>query len=576
MSAEQDSQLSRDGFIELLIKELQFQKQSQGNSDGFFTGIAATDVSDIPISSAMDIFQKLCYDYPLISNYDFRSFLEELGLYRQGKAEPIFQHYFNLNNIRFLSNLSYFVFHENDENHNSLAEISIIKGKAGDTKNQLIGKSRKEILSSFLQEIFFEFPLFILKETNQSRLCNLLSPLNEENESIFEYFSIIKERTRKEEKELSSSSTSSLSSSFFCLHHYKWNELFQMYHQFILQGNSSLLITGMNFRIEAGESTFSMTDRFASIPSMLSVIKLFVDIGTSPSAKSLSSSTLKISEKEITNLSDYLFSLELLSSDNQIVYSNCKDIINHLSFVFIDLLCHFPELFPIYFPKLSEILIQPYLQSHTSSVSPSPFSSFLFFLLLSMLKNLSVFITNEEDYHLSSIVDGSASTTSKISTTKKEIAVDKKSSEKEEVTIEGKKTEKNKKKITTPQSLKVIKETIRKFLISNDHLSLFISYLESSLPSSTPDSNIADVTDNEIEVYGYFTELAELLIGGTRIVSSLTKSTFSALITSRLLYHLLMIYQKIISIYLVQLRRPSEYSSSSSKNSAVLWNLSVK
>jgi flagellar motility protein MotE (MotC chaperone) len=543
-SKASDKNVSRDDFIQFLIAELGSQKQSQGNVDGFFTGKAL---------STAEIYQKLCFDYPLVNDPDFRYFVDEICALRKGHLlnDVDFPSKFNFNE-KFMSNLSYFVFH--DEN--------------GSTKE------RKEIIGILIKEIYLEYPSHLLSLT-QKEISQYLNPVSAILYNL--------ESPVKTEKSLS------------------WHEILLLFKDYLLQANSSLLTTGLKSLLEHPPSPQldnnkgEKKNNVLSFHSLLSVIKLLKETISYQKATNSSSSSSpnnnKDKKKKIKTLSEYLLSLDFFPSstssksaalsleESQILMKNftvIKELLSHLIYVVVDLLCQYPVYFTIYFPLLADIMLE---KESFQTAADLPIGLFYgnYLFIFSVCKNINQFFASEEEFlSLQSFSShGKASSTTSHSKSPKETAKHGEDDDDKTTVTHKKDSEKaDPRPVMNGNLLKGMKETIRKFFIAENHLTSLMQFLEAVLEENQKRAGKEEEQDLEklLEVYSSFLDLGELLVGGPRVVSSITKQIYQQLLSSRLLIQLLMIYQKIVSHYLSY----SSSSASSQQNSNTYWNYSVR
>ncbi len=550
---EPSSNMSRDEFIALLVSELQSQKESQGNSKDFFTG---------PPLSPLQSFKKLCYDYPLINNYDFRAFVEEVKLLREnpGKVtEPMFFHCFCLNE-QFLNNFEYFVFQEETKE---------------DTSNHFIESSRKEIVALLLAEVFLEYPNYLLS-LPKAQLSNLLHPTPARIFALETDFmgKIVSKRAIANEDET----------------HYSWEQLLVLFREYLMKGTTSLLTTGLNH---------PPIRQKLSLQSIISFIKKLKAI-INPQKESETKNSRDIEDS--STLHQYLnrFSISNYDTTNDrqtSLYLTIKEILNHYISIINDILCHFPELFPTYFPLLAEILLDT--NSTDSLISGLSLNSTKdYFIeatifgnhhLLVILKNISTFISNEEHYQQLQSTS-SHTTDNNVNSSKANPAPDSNSTQ---VSLDTNNPNAIKPRETTnPQLLKSMKEAIRKFFVSSNNLTTLITFIE-TMYQRNASSDISSmnkkkvISGQDIDVWSYYIAIGEVMFGGARIVSSISKTVYQQIISSRLLSHLLSIYYQILEVHLMVQKKlikvnegdKEDYSdlvNSLQEHSSRLWDYSFR
>jgi hypothetical protein len=541
-SKANNKNVSRDEFIQFLIAELDSQKQSQGNVDGFFTGKAL---------STTEIYQKLCFDYPLVNDHDFRYFVDEICALRKGHLlnDVDFPAKFNFNE-KFMSNLSYFVFHEEN----------------GSTKE------RKEIIGVLIKEIYVEYPSHLLVLT-QKEISHYLNPVSA---ILYDLESPV-----KHEKSLS------------------WHEILLLFKDYLLQANSSLLTTGLKPVLEHPPSAqlennkAEKKNNVLSFHSILSVIKLLKEAISYQKATNSSSSSspnnIKDKKKKIKTLSEYLLSLDFFPSstsskspalsieESQILMKNfsvVKELLSHLIYVVVDLLCQYPLYFTIYFPLLADIMLE---KESFQTAADLPIGLFYgnYLFIFSVCKNINQFLATEEEFlSLQSFSShGKASSTSSHSKSPKETSKNEDDDDKTTVTHKKDSEKADPRPVMNGNLLKGMKETIRKFFIAENHLTSLMLFLETVLEENQKRAGKEEDLEKLFEVYSSFLDLGELLVGGPRVVSSITKQIYQQFLSSRLLIQLLMIYQKIVSHYLSY---SSSSSSASQQHSNTFWNYSVR
>ena len=524
--------LSRDDFIQMLISELENQKKSQGNNDNFFTGKPLT---------TSEIYQKLCYDFPLVNDHDLRYFINELIALRKGHMlnDLDFQSKFSLND-KFLSNLSYFVFHE--------------EGTASDSSNP-ISKERKEIIAFFLKEIFLEFPSYLLL-LSQKDLSIILNP----NCSFFD-----------------DSESPNHSAVVNIL---PWSELLLLFKNCIFQGNSSLLTTAFKPVLDVPPPTStSKSDQIVSFQPVVSIIKVLKE------SISFQKLVPKDKKKKIKTLLEYIQALEFFpSSSNSSVpksdeesqnlvrnFLAIKEIYSHLIYTTLDLLGHYPHYFNIYFPLVADALLE---KDFLRLLQQEQLPIGLFygnFLLVAALKNVNNFMTTEEEYIALHPAQKAAPAA----------AADNKNNEVGNSTTTAVNNKEENRQSLSPQLLKSMKEIIRKFLTQDNNLEILIGFLESLLEQQQQQQqqqeNSSEIDEAKLlEIYSNFIDIGELLIGGPRIVSNQTKIIHQQFISSRLLIQLLVIYRKILQIFVQSIKSTNSTLRISKELQNVYWKLSTR
>ena len=559
---------SREDFIAAMISELSKQKTNQGNTEQFFTGNYLT---------ANEVFRKLCFDYPLIDDQALQILLVGLKTIRQTTKSVDFRSYFFLHK-KFLDNIAYLI-HDIDSSSSSSSNPSKKAAEEDDSDNeetntgkdlnfnasspagggslnpssQAEPSKRGKVLAQVSAEIYLQYPNYFLKLPKRE----LISFFSQDSSHLFSPYP----NTGRMMEELS------------------WTDILIRFRNYLIKSNVTLIVA--NTDAKTLTSTTSMSALLELIVTLRNLVMLTQDSSENSSTIAKLTSQNKANEnmtvieylenqfamyknrKQANSSKEQTEQHEANEDDLQAeqLIAMVKEMWTHVVYLYIDTICHIPELLSTQFMPLAEVLLQvPEKQKPSSgnikvgsqptmedlffnnSAKPSAASSLQLptpsqYLGLMMISNISNHLTKELElgHHLT--------------------------------------------------LLRTVKEDIRKYFANNDTILTHIVSICEQIQSYNNQHILADSSNQakkiviDLESANFFLDVAELIIYPDRLAHStsiVAGKIMNKLISSRLLSNLMINYVGILEQYQASLQADNNQETSSQNGTAQLWLLSCR
>lgn len=348
--------MNRDEFIQAMIGELSLQKKT--NENIFMMGKPFT---------AKEIFQKLCYDYPLVDESSLEIFLHGIREFNQYPTVSSLKDTF-VYHPKLLENILHMAqghsnnpkIDDEDDDEDDLKE----ENPQENPSDQVNNIQKQGISSQILAELFISCPHMLLTQ----RLTHAIH--------VYQLKSTAK----------------TLSTSSLIL------EILQTMTSTILSVNSSQFILGID------DYVITKHQYLSSIVHILTILSSFLSSQSANSSVHPSKLTQIKSNHEDILIKDYLLTMIPSTHEHYDTYQqSCQQLFHVYFTIAIDMMCQYPMLVSSYFTVLFDLLIQPQLSSSMGSSSMHSFSlmnnttpNYFECLLLTHLRSFSQYFSQQQ------------------------------------------------------------------------------------------------------------------------------------------------------------------------------------